>query len=183
MPGELSGKVPRLHPHPGWAQVAGQHPGRLFPSSGRKRLFWHQTPRFRSVHSSLPRGHWMLKVPGSRPGCRAKGHQLSGAESGAPGPALWKRSCCRTSRRWGRSALRRRVRSPPRSPQVQGPRPLLPPAARLQDTQKGALPAEVGVRPLGYSSTKQRALTDRAPPPAEPGPGGDRQVRAAHPDL
>lgn len=57
------------------------------------------------------------------------------------------------------------------------------PAARLQDTQKGALAAEVGVSPLGYSSTKQRALTDRAPPPAVLGPGGDGQVPAAQPDL
>lgn len=54
-----------------------------------------------------------------------------------------------------------------RRPRVGGPDPCCPVSrtpglllVRKGLLQKGALGAEVGARPLGYSSTKQQALTD-----------------------
>lgn len=51
---------PTPPPHPGWAQVGwGDIREGFSPSSGRKRLFWHQTPHFRSSSQppALPHGH------------------------------------------------------------------------------------------------------------------------------
>lgn len=54
--------IPHIFPRLGIAWV-GRHPGSIFPALGRKGLFWHRTPHFRSCSQplGLAQGHWMLK--------------------------------------------------------------------------------------------------------------------------
>lgn len=173
-----SRSAPRPRPRPGWTQVAWGNIREGRASSGLRHLISAapRPPSPTAIRCSRSQGP--AQDAGQGPSA------ASGLSLGSPGRLSGSGWCCLASRRWwARTALRRRVRSPPRSPQVQGPRPPLPPAARLQDTQKGALGAEVGARPLGYSSTKQRALTDRAPPPAVLGTGVIDRSPQPSPDL